>query len=94
MFEMTRGAVLDAGVKCGRLSLQQPFVICVANDAVLRLDALGWRVTGGAFVFKKGVRLREFSRNDRALNRDLCAREVHDGERRRCKPDTDERNRE
>lgn len=59
------GVTLDAtphiGMECGWLALQQRFVVGMANDAIAGLDALDRRVTGGAIVFQKCVRLGQFS---------------------------------
>jgi hypothetical protein len=55
------------GVESARLPLENRQVVCVADDAVLRFDALQRRVAGGAIVSEKSVRLRQFPRSDRTL---------------------------
>ena len=51
-------AACHSPVKGARLALKNRFVVRVADDAVLRLDALHWRVARGAVVFEKGVPFR------------------------------------
>ena len=58
MFEMTRSALGYVGVKGAWLSLEDCFVVCVANDAVLGLHAFDRRVTCSAIVFEKSMRCR------------------------------------
>ena len=61
MFEMAGSAGTDVGVKGARLALEDGCVVGVADDAVLCLDTLHWRVARGAVVFEKGVRLRQLA---------------------------------
>ena len=70
MFEMAGSACADVGVKGAGLALQDGLVIGMAHDAVLRLDALHWRVARSAVVFEKGVRLRQLP------GRDMCCHEA------------------
>ena len=58
VFEVTGSAFSDVRVEGARLALKNRFVVRVADDAVLRLDAFHRRVARGAVVFEKGVRFR------------------------------------
>ena len=60
------GVALDAaphvGMKGGGLALEQRLVVGVAGNALACFDTLYGRVTGGAVVFQKRVRLGQLSR--------------------------------
>ena len=67
VFEMAVSARGDVGVKGARLALEDGLVVRVADDAVLCLDALHRRMTCGAVVCEKSVRLRQLAGEDRVL---------------------------
>ena len=69
-------------------------VIRVADDAVLRLDPFAGRVSSGAVVIEKRMRLREFAGTDGEFDDVLGALEMEDGQRCRNDRDKAERNRQ
>ena len=94
MLQMALGTTADAGVKGRRLSLQQRFVVGVADDALGRLDASDRCVTGGAVIFQVCVCRRQHARlghplpGDRLLEGGLARGQYpqHDKKQRACTP--------
>ena len=66
VFEMAGSALGDVGVKGARLALEDGLVVGVANDAVLRFNALVRRVAGGTVIGEErmGRRQRTWSCHD------------------------------
>src|SRR6266568_5439729 len=67
MFEMAGRAALDVRVKRGRLPLEQRSIVRVTDDAFASFDSGDWRVTRGAIVLQRCVRLREIAGTDHVL---------------------------
>jgi hypothetical protein len=67
MFVVALAATAHVGMEGRRLALQERCVIRVADNATGGLDSLTGRVTGGAVVFQKRMRLGQLSGEGHAL---------------------------
>ncbi len=67
MFEMARRAGLNVRVKRGRLPLEQRSIVRVTDDAFASFDSGDGRVTRGAIVLQRCVRLRKITGIDHVL---------------------------
>ena len=61
VFEMTGGTRADLRMKGGRLTLEERFVVGMADDAVFCLNSFDRRVAGGAIILQRRVGLRQFT---------------------------------
>lgn len=67
MLAVALDAAADAGVECSWLALQQGLVVGVAGNTAAGFDTLDRRVTGGAVMSQKRVRLGQVAGEGHAL---------------------------